>query len=94
MTTTSARKPTIATCQPLVVISVCARGEAMVRPSDPIADTVPIATMRLAGVAVRAVTFIAIFEAVQESARPMHIPAPNVNTSTECARMLITMPSA
>ncbi len=88
------RKPTSATCQPWLVISDCASGEASVRPSEPSAETEPIATMRLAGELVRAVTFIAMFEAVQESASPMHRPAPSVNTGAECAKRENSSPAA
>src|ERR1700754_1158026 len=83
-TATRPRKPISAICQPAVEISVCASGEAITRPSDPAADTAPMATLRLAAETVRDVTVIVMLEAVQDNARPMQRPQPSGNTSAGC----------
>src|SRR3954470_7734269 len=70
------RKPISATCQPAVEIRVCASGEATTSPSEPAADTAPIATLRFAADTVRDVTVMVMLEAVQDSASPMHRPQP------------------
>src|ERR1700712_1414729 len=94
ITATSPRKPISATCQPAVVMSVCANGDAITRPSEPAADTAPMATLRLAADTVRDVTVMVMLEAVQDSARPMQRPAPNVKTSAEVEIIMITRPAA
>src|ERR1700709_1777216 len=83
ITATRPRKPISAICQPAVEISVCASGEAITGPSDPAADTAPIATLRLAAETVRDVTVIVMLEAVQDNARPMQRPQPLVTTSDD-----------
>src|ERR1700704_4321078 len=90
ITATRPRKPISATCQPAVEISVCANGGATQGPSDPAADPAPMATLRLAADTVRDVTVMVMLEAVQDNARPMHRPAPNVNTSAEVETIMIT----
>jgi hypothetical protein len=94
ITATRPRKPISATCQPAVEISVCASGDAITSPNDPAADTAPMATLRLAADTVREVTVMVMLEAVQDNARPMHRPAPMVNTSAEAETIMITRPAA
>ena len=88
------RKPISAICQPEVVISVCASGEAITRPSEPAADTAPIATLRLAGDTVREVAVMVMLDAVQDSAMPTQTPQPSVNISAESAVIISTRPAA
>lgn len=94
ITATKPRKPISATCQPAVEISVCASGDAITRPSDPAADTAPMATLRLAADTVRDVTVIVMLEAVHDNARPMQRPAPMVNTSADVETIMINSPAA
>src|SRR3954451_4843848 len=94
MTAASARKPISATCQPAVEISVCASGEAMTSPSDPAADTAPMATLRFAADTVREVTVMVMLEAVQDNARPMQSPQPMVNTSAVVETIMTARPTA
>jgi len=63
-------------------------------PSDPSADTVPRATMRLSGDTVRAVTLIAMLEAEPDSASPMQMPAPSVSIRADSAYRLMSRPTA
>jgi len=85
MTAASPMNATIAVCQPLLVIKVCASGEAIISPTDPIADTAPMAALRLSGVTVCDVTVIAMFEVVQDSARPRHRPTLKMSSAAEAA---------
>ena len=94
ITATRPRKPISATCQPAVEISVCASGDAITRPSDPAADTAPMATLRLAAETVRDVTVIVMLDAVQDKARPMHRPQPMVKTSADVETIMISNPAA
>ena len=84
----------MAACQPPLVISDWASGDASTRPSDPTADTLPMATLRLSGDTVREVTVIAMFEAVQDSASPMQTPAPSVSAKADFATTLSSRPLA
>src|SRR3954462_3245401 len=94
MTAASARNPISATCQPAVEISVCASGDATTSPSDPAADTAPMATLRPAADTVRDVTVMVMLEAVHDSARPMHRPQPMVKTSADVEIIMIPSPAA
>src|SRR4051794_13243563 len=94
ITATRPRKPISAVCQPAVEISVCASGEAITSPSDPAADTAPIATLRLAAETVRDVTVMVMLEAVHDKASPMQRPQPRVKTSAEVETIMITSPAA
>src|SRR3954471_22567191 len=94
ITTARARKPISATCQPAVEISVCASGEAMTSPSEPAADTAPMATLRFAAETVREVTVMVMLEAVQDKARPMQSPQPMVNTSAVVESIMTARPAA
>src|SRR4051794_5180843 len=94
ITATRPRKPIKATCQPAVEISVCASGDAITKPSDPAADTAPMATLRLAAETVREVTVMVMLEAVQDNARPMQSPAPMVKTSADVEIIMISNPAA
>ena len=75
-------------------INVCASGEAITRPSDPAAETAPIATLRLAGGTTREVTAMVMLDAVQDSARPTQTPAPMMNISADVVKIMITSPRA
>src|ERR1700704_6675568 len=94
ITATRPRKPISATCQPAVEINVCASGEAITRPSDPAADTAPMATLRLAAETVRDVTVMVMLEAVHDNARPIQRPAPMVKTSADVEIIMISNPAA
>src|SRR3954447_20445442 len=94
ITATKPRNPISATCQPAVEISTCASGDAITSPNDPAADTAPMATLRLAADTVRDVTVMVMLEAVQDNARPMQSPVPNVKTSAEVEIIMITRPAA
>src|SRR3954451_2492423 len=94
ITAASPKNPISATCQPEVEISTCASGEAITSPSDPAADTAPIATLRFAAETVREVTVMVMLEAVHDSARPMHRPAPMVNTKADVEIIMINNPAA
>ena len=59
MAAASAMKAIKAICQPLVAISPWAKGEAKVRPSEPMAEIVPMVTLRLNGETVREAIAIA-----------------------------------
>ena len=69
-------------------------GDAITRPSDPAADTAPMATLRLAAETVRDVTVMVMLEAVQDNARPMQRPQPMVKTSADVEIIMITRPAA
>jgi len=85
MTAASPRKPIRAACQPEVLIRCCAMGEARVSPSEPSADTEPMAMLRLSGKTALAVTLMAMLDAVHDSARPTHRPMPSVTLQAEVA---------
>ena len=67
-------------------------GEASVRPNEPMADTAPMAAPRLLALTVRAVMFIAMFEAVHESANPTQTPMPSVTIQVASANRRKTKP--
>ena len=79
MTQARPRKPIRAICQPAFEMRVCAMGDAITSPSEPSADTIPIVTLRRAGVTARDATLMATLEAVHDSARPMKMPDPRVS---------------
>jgi len=93
MTTASAQKAVSASVQPPRWIMAWASGEASTSPSDPAADTAPMATLRWAGVTARAVTFMARFEAVQDKARPTHTPMPRVIIQADVACEVMIRPA-
>jgi len=94
MTQASATKAAIAVCQPAVLISPWARGEVKTRPSEPAAETAPIAKLCLAGETAREVIAMLRFEPVQASATPISTPIPSVSNRGDVAKMLMRSPSA
>ena len=87
MTQAKPKKPTAAICQLKLVMSDCVIGEAMVKPSDPTAETAPIAAPRLVALTVRAVMFMAMLEAVQDKAIPTQKPIPTVTIQVASANV-------
>ena len=85
ITATRPRTPIRAACQPELLIKCCAIGEARVSPSEPNADTEPMAMLRLSGETALAVTLMAMLDAVQDKARPTHRPMPSVTLQAEVA---------
>ena len=67
-------------------------GEAMLRPKEPMAETAPIAAPRLVALTVRAVMFMAMLEAVQDSAMPTQNPTPMVTIQVASANRKNTKP--
>ena len=94
MTQTRPRKPIRAICQPPREMRICAIGEAITRPSEPSADTMPMVTLRRAGVTAREATLMATLEAVQESARPTQMPEPSIRCRAEVALIMRPSPAA
>src|SRR3978361_584638 len=90
ITATRPRKPISATCQPAVELRFGASGDAIPSPSDPAADTAPMATLRLAAETVREVTVMVMLEAVQDNARPIQRPQPMVKTSADVEVLMIS----
>jgi hypothetical protein len=92
MTQAKPRNPTTAICQFTLVISDCVMGEAKVKPNDPMAETAPMAVPRLAALTVRAVMFMAMLEAVHDSAMPTQNPTPSVTIQVASANLKKTRP--
>ena len=86
------KNPTAAICQLKFVMSDWVRGEAMVKPKDPMAATAPMAAPRLVALTVRAVMFIAMLEAVHDKAMPTQKPMPRVTIQVASANLRKTKP--